>query len=446
MPISEHKRRTPAVNIRNSAYAMATADGDSAEITMYGDIYESQPTDWWGDPIDGEFICLDEFLSDLGQISRCKNITIRINSYGGDAGASNTIHNRLRELSRNGAKITCIVDGVAMSGGSLIMCAADTVRVNPSSLIMIHKCWTFLWGGYNADELRDQATQQDAWDKMQVEIYKRKTGLSETVLSHMMSDTTYMTGREAMEKGFADEVLEDAEPLNIAASANGRAIFIRGRKCHLAPGMFAPDTIPTVTPEAAASVEANTNPPDNSGTEGGTTMAKNLKELRAENPELAEALMAEARAEATASASGSGAQTPTAGAGTPATTGAGTQAQTAGAPADTNAAVDAERKRIQDIDALAGLYDAETIREAKYGPNACTAQEMTYRAAQKASQQGKTFMSNLEADNDASGAQQVSASASGSEGEGAEPTTPEGKMMKARASVKELFKKDKKEE
>ena len=168
-------------------------------------------------------------------------------------------------------------------------------------------------------------------------------------------------------------------------------------------------------------------------------MAKNLKELRAENPELADALMAEARAEATASASGSGTQAPAAE--------TGTQAQATGEPADTTAAVDAERKRIQDIDALAGLYDADTIREAKYGPNACTAQEMTYRAAQKASQQGKKFLTNLEADNGDSGAQKVSASAAGGEnGEGAEPTTPEGKMAKARASVKELFKKDKKEE
>ena len=427
-------------NITRGAYAMATTDGTSAEITLYGDIYEQRPVDWWtGEPVPGDFILLDDFLEDLKKVAGCKEITVRINSYGGDAGVSNTIHNRLRELSRGGAKLTCIVDGYAMSGGSIIMCACDTVKVNPSSLIMIHKSWVSLWGGYNADDLRAAADQQDAWDKMQVEVYKRKTKLSDTVLMHMMSDTTTMTGREAVSKGFADELLEDAEPLNIAASADGRSLYVRGRKCHLAPGMFAPDTIPTVTPEAAAPVETNTNPPENSGTEGGTTMAKNLKELRAENPELADALMAEARAEATASASGSGTQAPAAE--------TGTQAQATGEPADTTAAVDAERKRIQDIDALAGLYDADTIREAKYGPNACTAQEMTYRAAQKASQQGKKFLTNLEADNGDSGAQKVSASAAGSEnGEGAEPTTPEGKMAKARASVKELFKKDKKEE
>ena len=149
----------PAVNIKRAAYAMATADGQSAEITMYGDIYEQRPTDWCGDPVEGQFITLSEFLDDLGQIAACKDITIRMNSYGGDAGVSNTIHNRLRELARGGAKLTCVVDGVAMSGGSLIMCACDTVKVNPSSLIMIHKCWGFFWGGYNADELREAAGQ-----------------------------------------------------------------------------------------------------------------------------------------------------------------------------------------------------------------------------------------------------------------------------------------------
>lgn len=289
------------VNIRKNAYAMETEDGNSAEITMYGDIYEQQPKNWYGDPIEGQFITLTEFLSDLERLSKCKEITIRMNSYGGDAGVSNTIHNRLRELARDGATLSCVVDGVAMSGGSLIMCACDHVRVNPSSLIMIHKCWTFLFGGYNADELREQAAQQDAVDRMQIEIYKRKTGLSETVLSHMMRDTTYMTGREAAEKGFADEVIEDAEPLDIAASADGRMLFVGGRQMHLAPGMFAPDTIPTVTPEAADPALINkTQPVQTGGQNGGKTMAKNLEELRSENPELAEALMAEARAAASA--------------------------------------------------------------------------------------------------------------------------------------------------
>lgn len=438
-------RTRPAVSIQKNVYAMATTDGRSAEITMYGDIYEQQPTNWWGEPIEGQFVLLSEFLSDLEQIAGCKEITIRMNSYGGDAGASNTIHNRLRELARNGAKLTCIVDGVAMSGGSLIMCACDTVQVNPSSLIMIHKCWTFLWGGYNADELRDQADQQDAWDKMQVEIYKRKCGMPDASILDMMADTTYMTGREAAEKGFADEVLEDADPVNIAASADGRSLFVKGRQMHLAPGMFAPDNIPTVTPGASAAALTNKNQPATAGSQnGGKTMANTLEELRKENPALADQLMAEARAAAAAAPAASAPAAPTAT--TPASTPAAPVTTAQGTTPSTGAPdpVQVERQRIQDIDALAGLYDAETVQQAKYGENACTAQEMAYRAAQKAAKQGRNFVASLEADTSASGAQQVGAAANDGTGEQEGDLTPAQRMAKGRADAKALTKKEEK--
>ena len=396
-----NEKTAPAVNIKKKVYAMASTDETSAEITMYGDIYEEQPTNWWGEPIDGQYILLSEFLEDLKQISSCKNVTIRMNSYGGDAGASNMIHNRLRELARAGAKLTCIVDGVAMSGGSIIMSACDTVKVNPSSIIMIHKCWQYLWGGYNADELREQATQQDAWDKMQMEVYKRKTGLSETVIMHMMADTTYMTGREAIEKGFADELIEDAEPTNIAASADGRSLFVRGKQFHLAPGMFAPDNIPTVTPETSASVETNKKQPEDTG-KGGISMT--LEELRAKYPD--EIAQAETAARASADH---------------------TEA--------VNAAVQAERARMQEID---------EVQQAKYGDKPLTAAELLVSAAKAAAKQGKKFLSDLKDDADDSGADDVGATPPpDNEEEDEGEKTPEAKMAEARAAVSALFGKKK---
>ena len=363
--------------IKNNAYTLASRDGSSAELTLYGDIYEQQPTNWWGEPIEGQFILLSDFLKDLDQIKGCKTLLIRINSYGGDAGVSNLIHNRLRELSRDGCKITCTVDGVAMSGGSLIMCACDTVRAHPNSLIMIHKGWSFLWGGYNADDLRDAARTMDAWDKMQVEIYKRKTGMSETVLLHMMADTTSMTGNEAKEKGFVDELIEDAEPLTIAASADGRSLFVRGKTMHLTPGMFAPDSIPTVTPDEASPVEAHIETPAVTGEEeGGIPMTK--EELRAQYPDEVGQIEAEARASVDS-----------------------TEA--------VNTAVQAERTRMQEIDAVAALYPTDVVQAAKYGDHPCSAQEMTYRYAQAAAQQGNTVLQQMQADAQAANTEQVPA-------------------------------------
>ena len=267
-----------AVSIQRPCYAMATTDGLNADITMYGQIVEAQPTDWWtGEPVPGQYIIESEFLEDLNRISGCGSITIHMDSLGGDAGVSILIHNKLRELTAGGTKLTCIVDGVAMSGGSLIMCACNTVKVNPSSLVMIHKCWSSVYGAFNADDLRKAADANDAWDKGQVSIYKRKTGLSDTVLLHMMADTTYMTGKEAVEKGFADELLDDAEPLEISASANRQVISCKGHALRLMPGVKLPDNIPLAkAPAPVAPAAANTKTavePANTNEGGQTPMA-----------------------------------------------------------------------------------------------------------------------------------------------------------------------------
>ena len=381
------------IKIERPFYAMASTNGTEAEITMYGEIVEQRPRDWFGNEVEGQFIIAEEFLEDLKQIEGCTAITIRMNSGGGDAGASIMIHNRLRDLSAKGVKLTCIVDGIAMSGGSLIMCACDTVKVNASSLIMIHKCWSFLFGGYNADEMRQMADANDAYDKAQAAIYVRKTGESETKILHMMADTTYMTGKEAFEKGFADEVL-DEEPLQIAASADGRTLYVGQRAMHLAPGMFAPDSIPTVE-AGAVPVETNTN---QATEEGGKTMATTVEELRAESPELVSELEAAVRADATR----------------------------------------AEQERLQGIDNIAGLFSADMVREAKYGETACTAQELAFRAAQEAAKNGQTFLANLEADAQASGAGDVPAAPAPEDTPIEEPKTAEEKLEAARALVKKV--------
>lgn len=387
-------------HIDRDFYTLHTdVDGQNAEITMYGTIVETVPRDYWtGEPKPGEYITADQFLEDINRLSGCKTITIRMNSCGGDAVVSIMIHNRLRELSRGGAHLTCIVDGMAMSGGSIIMCACDEVQVNPSSLIMIHKCWSFVFGAYNADELRDMARANDAYDQAQVAAYVRKTGMSEDELLQMMSEETYMTGAEAVEHGFADSLLDDAEATPIAASADRRIIFVSGgRSIHLPQGISAPENIPEVTPEVDATpAPAATNiPEEGSGTEGGHVIMT-LEELMTAEPELVEQIRASGN----------------------------------------EAAVNAERQRIADIDQIAGLYSAEMVNEAKYGQTPCTAQELAYRAAQQAAQAGSAFLTNLEIDAGEGGAQSVGAVTPPDAN--AHPKTESEKMSDARAKLKAL--------
>lgn len=140
-------------------------------------------------------------------------------------------------------------------------------------------------------------------------------------------------------------------------------------------------------------------------------MAKTLEELRKEDPALAEQLMAEARAVVSASGTTGIPAAPA----TPAT-------PSAHGSGDSDPA-QAERQRLQEIDALASVFDAETINAAKYGEHRCTAQEMVYAAAKKASQQGQKFLAALMADTSGSGAQDVgAANGAGSDGTGGEDT------------------------
>lgn len=395
------------INHNNKSYTVSVMDNEF-EITMYGEIVQTQPTDWWtGEPIAGNFIIQDEFLNDINTIvsSGAKKIKIRMNSVGGDCAVSLLIHNRLRELA-NSMEISCIVDGVAMSGGSLIMCACDNVSVNPASLIMIHKAWGRFYGGYNADELRSKATELDAWDKAQIEVYKRKTNLSDTVISHMMSSTTFMTGSEAVEKGFADKIIEDAEPLNIAASANRTSLYVNGRELPMT-GINIPESIPTVT---ASSEEVINIQPESTGYKGGNTMARNFEELRAENPELAAQIESDFKVNSSAEITDAA-----------------------------SAAAEAERNRLSAIDEIASLYDEETVRRAKY-EQPCTAQEMAFRAAVAAKKSGSAFMQNLEKDYASSGAGGVS-SIPGEDDitASSKDKSPEACMAEARANVKSLL-------
>ena len=382
--MSKVRKMDPTVEtLKRPFYTMAVTNGTKAEITMYGEIVTERPTDWWGDPIDGDFIILDEFLADLETIKNCTEITIRLNSIGGDAFAAFTIHNRLRDLS---AKKICIVDGVAMSGGSHIMCGCDVVRVNPSSIVMIHDCLTFTFGRLNSEQCQNLAKQLDVVDQAQAEIYARKTGKSVEELRAMMDETTYLTGRQAVEQGFADELIEDAEDPDISVSADRRTIFSHGHPMRFAAIGELPEGIKVVETEPMAkstpvegqagapeAADGGDNTPVATGKNGGCK-PMTLEEFRQENPEAAEALLAEA------------------------------QAQVEGQTAE---AVSTERQRLAEIDALAHLFDADTVNEAKYGENPCTAQEMCYRAAQASAQQGRAFMNALASDAKESDASKV---------------------------------------
>lgn len=134
------------------------------------------------------------------------DITVWINSPGGDCVAAAQIYNM---LSNYKGKVTVKIDGIAASAASVIAMAGDTVLVSPVSMVMIHNPATIAWG--------DHAEMQKAIDMLSevkesiINAYVLKTGLSRPKLSHLMDAETWMDANKAVELGFADEIMVRAK-------------------------------------------------------------------------------------------------------------------------------------------------------------------------------------------------------------------------------------------
>lgn len=191
---------TPVFNV------VPETDTSPAEIIMYGDICEARPYDGWtGEPVPGNYVALDEITAELDKVRDASEIVIRINSSGGDLQTGVSIHDQLRGFK--GHK-TAIVEGAAESAATLIMCAADTVKVHPASMFLIHNPLCFLFGYYNTLDLDVVRNQYAAAEKSMRAIYAEKTGMSDEELQAIIDGSTWYIGQEAIDAGFADEMVE----------------------------------------------------------------------------------------------------------------------------------------------------------------------------------------------------------------------------------------------
>lgn len=89
-----------------------------------------------GDSSPGESIAPDDtctLFADLATNAKIKAVVLRINSPGGDAGASDRIHHAVRRLAAV-KPVVALFDGVAASGGYYIGCAADEIQVHHATI------------------------------------------------------------------------------------------------------------------------------------------------------------------------------------------------------------------------------------------------------------------------------------------------------------------------
>ena len=166
----------------------------SADFYIYGDI---------GSDYDG--LTSQEFVGALNRVASYPNLTLNINSQGGNVFEAFAMYTALKRYT---GKITANVDGVAASAASFLAMAGHRIRMAANSLMMIHRPVSRI-EGFSGD-LRSRADMLDQITTSVVETYAKRSGQASDNVMAMMVAETWMGPQEAVDLGFADEITEAA--------------------------------------------------------------------------------------------------------------------------------------------------------------------------------------------------------------------------------------------
>lgn len=190
---------------------------NAAEILIYDPIGQ----DWYGNGVTAK-----RFRDDLAALGNVTDITVRINSPGGEVFDGFSIYNALKQ---HAAKVTVHVDGLAASIASVIAMAGDEVFMGEGAMFMVHSPWTIAMG--DADNMREVADMLDKIEVGLVDAYVAHTQQDRKTVEKWMAVETWFTRQEAIDAGLATGVSDPKaapaaasfNPLKSAASAQFRA-------------------------------------------------------------------------------------------------------------------------------------------------------------------------------------------------------------------------------
>lgn len=364
-------------------WAFVNTSDDEAELLLYGEIASSRP--WWD--WENEVVTQKQFIDDLKNLGDKKNITVRINSVGGEVFAAHAIYSQLKS---NKANITVIVDGLAASAATIVAMAGDVVKMPSNAMMMIHNPMAALVGYYNADELEKMAADLEKIKESILAAYVAKTKMEKKELSKLMDKESWLTAEEALEYGFADAIMFD-ESINIA-NAGGNVVYINNVRHNLGKFSSTPSFGSKQNQQAPRAPEPkNVSEPSNKPKEIKNTPKEvtvmNFEELKAKHPELVAEIQNAAKEEGKKE----------------------------------------ERARIKDIEDISNSIPQDLVKKAKF-EEPVNAEKLAFMALQNDGKLGKTYLNNAEADQKESGTSEVTATPQGQTSQQEKPATFQDKI------------------
>lgn len=335
-------------------FRAAAEENAAPELILYGDI---APETWWGDEVTPR-----QFTEELDALGAVPEIVVRINSGGGDVFAANAIYTRLKD---NAAKITVKIDGWAASAATIVAMAGDVIEIPGNGVFMVHDPSMGLLGYFNEADLVKLTDEIKVIKQSIVNGYALKTGKPADEIASIMAAETWYDGKQAVEAGFCDKLMfEDAE----TTVENGEKIVVNSVSLDLNryPNMTISllNRLTARTPGGFSNTITQNTPKRSEESMDGIKDIKTVDGLKAAFPDLTKQIE--------------------------------------------EAAVDAERKRIQDIEdvALAGF---ETIvNDAKF-KNPISAGDVAKAIVAEQKKQGGKYIQDRDDDAAKSGAGKVGA-------------------------------------
>jgi ATP-dependent Clp protease, protease subunit len=342
----------------NRFWQFRNVSEEEAELRISGEIVSDDDA-WIYEWFEIQHTAPNAFREALAQY-RGKNLTVWIDSWGGDVFAAAGIYNALKE---HDGKVTVKVDGKAVSAASIIAMSGDEVLMSPVGMMMIHNPLTGVIG--EAKDLRHVADVLDEVKEAIINAYQTKTGLSRNKIARMMDEETWMSAKKAVSEGFADGILytddtatgEDGATVQNAFSFSRLAIQ---HSANAATRRF----LEKWKNIHAQNIHAKSNTKSEEGPALDGLEIKNLEDLKKHFPDLCNELENEAREQ--------------------------------------------ERNRIKEIDEISATIDPTLVAKAKYD-EPMTAQQLAFEALKADAKKGREYIENREQEIQNSGATKVKA-------------------------------------
>ena len=225
----------------------------AADTDAHISIYEPIGADWDGTGVTARRI--GAALRSIGP----RDVTVSINSPGGDFFEGVAIYNLLRE---HPARVTVRVVGLAASAASVIAMAGDDILIGDGAFFMVHNAWAVAVG--NRHDMQAAAGLLEPFDAAMADLYAQRTGMKQEEVVKLMDAETWLGAKAALQDGFATGMLDDQQithdtqastrtkPLALIEASMAKAGYSRSARRDVLKAMFqgTPSATQAATPSA----------------------------------------------------------------------------------------------------------------------------------------------------------------------------------------------------